>query len=98
MKQREEFSVTRRRVLERLHTDRDLRTVAGALRVSPGLVFMLATGIPADASGVPTLPEVDGIELPSSPQSLVNHRGHNPVQNATVDGWMQARAARELNA
>jgi hypothetical protein len=70
---------------------------AQTLAVRPGLVFMVATGIPADGSGVPDLSErVCGGPALSSPQSLVNPRGHNPLRNELVEAWVRGRAAREL--
>jgi hypothetical protein len=60
---------------------------------------MVATGVPADGSGVPELKDrlCGGPEL-SSPQVLVNPRQHNPLRNELVEAWVRGRAARELGS
>ena len=94
---RPEFTLSRRHVIEALNVNRDWTRAARELGIGPGLAFMIATGIPADGSGVPELPEpAAGVAPPSDPQTLVNDRVHNPVRNPTVDAWVRARAAREL--
>ena len=94
---RPELAVSRRRVIDALNVNRDWTAAAHELGIGAGLAFMIATGIPADGSGVPELPEpAAGVAPPNSPQSLVNDRPHNPVRNETVDAWMRARAGKEL--
>jgi hypothetical protein len=98
MGRRRELNVTRAQVIAELNDGHDWSSAADELELPAGLAFMIGTGIPADGSGVPELPEVAlGVENPSSPQSLVNPPRHNPVRNERVDTWMRQRAARELN-
>lgn len=97
MERRDELTVTREQIVAQLNGGKDFEAAAQALGISPGLAFMVATGIPADGSGVPELPRVSaGLESPASPQQFVNRRGKNPLSNDRVDAWIQARAAREL--
>lgn len=93
-----ELMITREQVCAAAKNERSWETVAQALGIRPGLAFMVATGVPADGSGVPDLGEVlcGGPNL-SSPQSLVNPRGHNPLRNELVEAWVRGRAARELS-
>ena len=77
--------------------ERQWAIVASALGIRPGLAFMIATGVPADGSGVPDLAgRIAGPLAINSPQSLVNPRGHNPLRNEPVEAWVRERAAREL--
>ena len=96
MSHRPEFTVPREQVLAAVEKGSDWTAAGPQLQIPPGLAFMIATGIPADGSGVPEVPPVAGAPELSSPQSLVNDRGHNPLTNDTVDAWMRRRAAREL--
>ena len=92
-----ELQVTRAQVREAVKSEHTWEIAAQSLGVSPGLAFMVATGIPADGSGVPELGERTGAGPSlSSPQSLVNPRGHNPLRNDLVDAWVRERAGREL--
>jgi hypothetical protein len=92
-----EPTITSDRVRSALEGGRSWEDAAAALQVRPGLAFMVATGVPADGSGVPELGDRvgNGPNL-SSPQSLVNPRGHNPLRNELVDAWVRGRASREL--
>ena len=92
-----ELSITREQVLEAVKSERSWEVAAQTLGVKPGLAFMIATGIPADGSGVPELGDrtAPGPSL-SSPQSLVNPRGHNPLRNELVEAWVRERAGSEL--
>jgi hypothetical protein len=97
MEHREELNVTRAQVVAELDAGNDWQTAARTLGIPTGLAFMIATGIPADGSGVPALPTVSAaVDAPSSPQQFVNPRTHNPLSNDHVDAWMRARAAKEL--
>jgi hypothetical protein len=78
---------------------RSYETVARELRISPGLVYMLATGVPADFSDDQHPGERDGrSELADSSQQLVNPHQHNPQRNPVVVEWIKRRAAAELTA
>lgn len=92
-----ELTVTRDQICRAVAGGRRWEDAAGSLGLRPGAAFMIATGIPADGSGVPELTgRVCGGEVLSSPQALVNSRGHNPLRNELVEAWVRGRAAREL--
>lgn len=92
-----ELTVTREEICAAVAAGRPWEDAARDTGVRPGAAFMIATGIPADGSGVPELADrVCGGPAPSSPQSLVNPRGHNPLRNELVEAWVRGRAAREL--
>ena len=92
------LTVTREQVHQALASERSWDVAAKSLGVKPGLAFMVGTGIPADGSGVPELSgRLSGGPVLSSPQQLVNPRGHNPLRNELVEAWVRGRAARDLN-
>ncbi|MGH2861756.1 MAG: hypothetical protein ACRDLT_09680 [Solirubrobacteraceae bacterium] len=93
-----ELVVTREQVREAVKSEHSWEVAAQTLGVKPGLAFMVATGVPADGSGVPELADrLCGGQSLSSPQSLVNPRGHNPMRNELVEAWVRGRATRELS-
>lgn len=93
-----EVTVTREQVLAAVKSEHSWEVAAQTLGVKPGLAFMIATGVPADGSGVPELADRTGPgPALSSPQVLVNPRAHNPLRNDLVEAWVRGRAARELN-
>lgn len=93
-----ELVLTREQVQELVSSERSWEVTAQQLGVKPGLAFMVGTGIPADGSGVPDLEgRLAGGPALSSPQELVNPRGHNPLRNELVEAWVHGRAARELS-
>jgi hypothetical protein len=93
-----ELTITREQVRAAVSAKRSWDGAARLLGMTPGLAFMVATGIPADGSGVPELADrVGGGPALSSPQILVNPRGHNPLRNELIEAWVRARAARELS-
>lgn len=95
---RDEIALNRDAVRARLDRGLGWQDAARDLGVSPGLAFMIQTGVPADGSGSPELGERVGQgEALASPQSLVNPRGHNPLRNESVEAWIRTRAARELS-
>jgi hypothetical protein len=97
MGRRGELTVTREQVIAGLNAGQDWTAVSAALDIPAGVAFMIATGIPADGSGVPELPQAAlGVKNPASPQSLVNPPQRNPLTNEQVDTWIRQRAAREL--
>ena len=71
---------------------------AGAeLGLPPGLVFMIATGLPADSSAATPPDELDRRGVPhGSTQHLVGPPSHNPTRSESVLRWVRERAAREL--
>lgn len=94
---RSALSVNRGRVLAALSTGQDWESVGRELGISPGLAYMIASGIPADGSdALDRDGRLGAGPSPSSPQALVNPRSHNPVRNERVEVWVAERAAREL--
>jgi hypothetical protein len=68
-----------------------------ALGISPGLVFMIATGVPADGSEALTSEELAARHVPNaSTQHLAQPPAVNPTRSDTVMRWVRERAAREL--
>jgi hypothetical protein len=93
-----ELLITRDRVRAAVAVEHSWEVAAQTLGARPGLAFMVATGIPADGSGVPDLTgRTDPGPTPASPQSLVNPREHNPLRNERVEAWIRGRADRELS-
>jgi hypothetical protein len=98
MATRGELTLTREQVCAAIASEGSWQAAARALGMRPGLAFMVATGIPADGSGVPDLDGRGcGGEPLSSPQALVNPRAHNPMRNELVEKWVRGRAGRELS-
>lgn len=89
---------TRAQVIELLDHGHTYETAGRELRISPGLAFMIATGLPADGGERPAPEELrDERVLPGSPQQLVNPPALNPMRDAAVIEWVRERAARELD-
>jgi hypothetical protein len=70
-------------VLALLRGGLDHEAAARELGVGAGLVYMIATGRPADGE-------------PADDQRLVNPRPHNPTRKPHVLAWVAERARREL--
>jgi hypothetical protein len=88
---------TRAQVVELLDLGHSYETAGRELHISPGLAFMIVTGLPADGSDAPTQQELaEKRVLPGSSQHLVNPPPFNPTRKAHVMEWVKARAAREL--
>ena len=76
---------------------RGYESVGRALSISPGLAYMLATGVPADGSESPRPHERVGRAAPESDaQRLINRPEVSPTQKAFVIDWVRERATREL--
>lgn len=84
---------TRAQVEELLDLGHTYGTAGRELKISPGLAFMIVTGLPADGGAVPAPEER---VLPGSSQHLVNPPSFNPTRNETVIEWVRERATREL--
>ena len=88
---------SKEQVTELLDQGHTYATAARELRISAGLAFMVATGLPADGSGIPSPEELaEKRVLAGSSQHLSNPPVFNPTRNAAVIDWVRARAAREL--
>jgi hypothetical protein len=84
-------------VLALLNSGHSYETAGRELGVSPGLAFMIATGLPADRSSAPTPDEFGGKPMPEgSSQHLSNPPAFNPTRQPHVVEWVAERAAREL--
>jgi hypothetical protein len=88
---------TAEQVTELLDHGHTYETAGQQLGISPGLAFMIATGLPADGSDAPPPEELERKRvLPGSSQHLSNPPQFNPTRNATVIEWVKARAQRDL--
>lgn len=90
--QRERLALSRGHVRAQLAKGADWEQVGRELNISPGLAFMVASGIPADGSGSPELP----LPAPSRPQELVNPHTVNPLTHEATERWVHERARRDL--
>ena len=80
-----------------LEAGRSYEAIARELGISPGLAYMLATGVPADFSDdLHDGERADRAKLADSSQALVNPHQHNPQRNPVVIEWIKRRAASEL--
>jgi hypothetical protein len=88
---------SRDQLLELLEHGHSYETAARELGIPAGQAFMIATGLPADASGTPTAREPAGHHLlDSSSQPLLGPPATNPTRNSRVMAWVRTRAARDL--
>jgi hypothetical protein len=89
---------TRAQVQALLDEGHSYETAARELKVPAGLVFMIASGLPADGSGAPAPEEIATKPvLPGSSQHLVNPPAFNPTRKQHVIDWVSERAGRELS-
>jgi hypothetical protein len=89
--------VTREQVLELVEGGRDYQEAGRQLGISPGLAYMIATGLPADGgdSLAPTETRRPGF-LPGSTQHLANRAEPvNPTGSAKVLAWVRQRARED---
>ncbi len=84
-------------VLRLVRQGRGYEEIGRALRVPPGLAYLVATGIPADGGDTVTRRQRErpGM-LPSRSQHLVNQREVNPTTHGLVHEWIRARARRDI--
>jgi hypothetical protein len=76
----------------------DYASAARRLSISPGLAYLLATGLPADGSGSPRPDERAGRPPPEpGAQRLINPPAVNPTRNQDVIDWVGRRAAHDLH-
>ncbi|MDX6625180.1 MAG: hypothetical protein QOE56_169 [Solirubrobacterales bacterium] len=88
---------TREQVLRLVDAGHSYETAARELGIGPGLAFMIATGLPADGSDVPSDEELASKPvLEGSSQQLVNPPAYDPTRNQEVLDWVRERAEREL--
>jgi len=84
---------TKQQVLAALDGGTDYAAAAARLGIGPGLAYLIATGMPADGSDVPTPEELQrtGV-LPTSTQHLANPPAHAPDAGDVVRAWLRRRA------
>lgn len=88
---------SRAQVDELLKLGHTYESLARELGISPGLAFMIATGVPADGSEAMTPDELAARHVPKcSTQQLVNPPTADPTSSDIVRRWVRERAAREL--
>jgi hypothetical protein len=88
---------TRDQVLVLLDGGHSYETAGRELHIPAGQAFMIATGLPADGSDVPSAEErARKPLLEGSSQQLVNPPAFNPTGKPHVLPWVRERAAREL--
>jgi hypothetical protein len=70
---------------------------AELLGISPGLAYLIATGIPADGSDTVTDDQLDPPHtFPGTTQHLANPQpAANPTRNEQVTAWMRQRASSD---
>lgn len=87
---------SKEQVLRLVRDGRSYEEAGAALGISPGLAYMIATGIPADGGDTVTeaqraRPGFQG----SRTQLLVNPRTENPTVDENVQAWVRQRAAAD---
>ena len=82
-------------VMRRLRAGRSLEDVGHDLGVSPGLVYMLATGIPADGSDTLGPNELAIEPVLTTTQHLVGTPVANPTHKDVTRAWVRHRAATD---
>ena len=84
---------TKQQVLTALDGGTDYPAAAERLGIHPGLAYLIATGMPADGSDVPTPEELErpGV-LATSTQHLANPPASKPDAAELVHAWLRRRA------
>jgi len=86
---------TREQVRELLDTGIGFESTGRRLSLHPGLVYLIATGVPADGGDTLTAEERSRPFMLSSSQRLVNNPTENPTTNEEVQRWIRARVAAD---
>lgn len=88
---------TRDQVLGLLDADLTYEQVGQRLRISPGLAYMIATGLPADGGDVPATEQRNRPGyVAGSTQHLANRvQPHNPTSKPQVAAWIKQRVAAD---
>ncbi|WP_019819380.1 hypothetical protein [Saccharomonospora saliphila] len=82
---------TRQQVRALLGQGLDHREVGRRLGIAPGLVYLIATGLPADGGDAPTPEERQARELIRASQDLTNPPVVHPEARAVVRRWLEGR-------
>ncbi len=84
---------SKEQVLRLVRQGRGYEEIGRALRVPPGLAYLVATGIPADGGDTVTRRQRERPGMvPSRSQHLVNPREINPTTHRLVHEWIRNRA------
>lgn len=87
---------TRRQVQEQLEGGADYTEVGARLHIAPGLAYLIATGLSADGSDVPTSAALRRPGALPSSQHLANPgEPENPTARDTVRAWIRGRVAAD---
>lgn len=86
---------TRESVLRLVREGHTYREAAGKLGISPGLAYMIATGVPTDSSDGLSPEDLARDGLLSEAQSLSNPGADQPDRSTHVRAFLAARAARD---
>jgi hypothetical protein len=70
-------------------------SIGAELGITPGLAYMIATGVPADGSG-PPVTEPDRPALQPGAQRLAQPVARGPIRTPVVTEWIKHRAETEL--
>jgi hypothetical protein len=70
----------------------DYETIGRRLGISPGLVYLIATGLPADGSDAPSATDHDRPGFLETSQQLSNpESADNPTSSGDVHAWIKGR-------
>lgn len=88
---------SRAQLLDLVRSGLSYEEIGARVGMSPGLAYLVVTGLPADGSDVLAAEELAGREglLPGSSQHLANPGTELPKHQATVEAWMRARAGAD---
>lgn len=85
---------TRRQVEEQVKSGADYVEIGARLGISPGLAYLIATGLSADGSDVPSSEALRRPGAMPSSQHLANPVSpENPTASDTVRAWIRGRVA-----
>lgn len=87
---------TRQQVQDQLRSGADYAEVGARLHIAPGLAYLIATGLSADGSDVPTSAALRRPEALPSSQHLANPaQAENPTARDSVRVWIRGRVAAD---
>jgi hypothetical protein len=89
---------SRAQVLALVRSGHSYESAARSLGIPAGQAYLIATGVPADASDSPHPEERHEAPLiAGGSQDLVNPPSVNPARDEQVIAWVRGRAERELS-
>lgn len=85
---------TRRQVREQLEAGADYDAIGARLHISPGLAYLIGTGLSADGSDAPSAGSLKRPGALPSSQTLTNGlTAENTTAREIVRGWIRSRIA-----